>query len=162
MVGYQNVYEGPEMTMCIFTLPAGSRLPLHDHPGMTVFGRLLFGKMQVRPYDLDGKAEEPSFNLFSWSPSPRKVVQRGETVHGPEPVTYHLTPDHGNLHEIVALEDMAFFDVLFPPYSESEGRPCNYYAIGKDPKTGDAVVVPARPDGLRMTGQPYRGPLFPR
>jgi hypothetical protein len=38
-VTYLDIHDDPTMTIGIFQLPPGSRMPLHDHPGMTVFSR---------------------------------------------------------------------------------------------------------------------------
>jgi quercetin dioxygenase-like cupin family protein len=37
-----------DFTLGIFTIPAGRSIPLHDHPGMTVISRLLFGTLRVQ------------------------------------------------------------------------------------------------------------------
>eukprot|EP00928_Gymnodinium_smaydae_P054486 TRINITY_DN38240_c0_g1_i1.p1 TRINITY_DN38240_c0_g1~~TRINITY_DN38240_c0_g1_i1.p1 ORF type:complete len:329 (+),score=36.48 TRINITY_DN38240_c0_g1_i1:26-988(+) len=147
-IGYQSIFDDADLTVCIFTLPAGSRLPLHDHPGMHVFGRLLFGRLRVSSYDLS-----------SAGVGARRVLKHEEIEYGPAPVSYCLSPEQGNLHEIVALEDSAFFDILFPPYDEFAGRKCNYYKIQADVATGEAMALPARPR-IDMVGQRYRGPPF--
>ncbi|KAF8065928.1 PEX12 [Scenedesmus sp. PABB004] len=51
VVTYLDIHDDPTMTIGIFQLPPGSRMPLHDHPGMTVFSRLLYGTLHVRAYD---------------------------------------------------------------------------------------------------------------
>ena len=37
--------------VCIFILRRGAVLPLHDHPGMHVFGRLLYGRMRSASFE---------------------------------------------------------------------------------------------------------------
>ncbi|KAK1411858.1 hypothetical protein QVD17_32661 [Tagetes erecta] len=46
-VACTTIYQPEKFSLCIFFLPANAVLPLHNHPGMTVFSKLLLGKVHA-------------------------------------------------------------------------------------------------------------------
>lgn len=104
--------------MAVFILPPGSAIPLHDHVNMFVISRVLWGRLEVREYDLLPRG---------WNGGGRRVALRMEPSFTEEGETRVLTPTKGNLHSFHASEWTAVFDVLVPPYDPEEGRDCRYY-----------------------------------
>lgn len=48
----------------MFFIKKGTRMPLHDHPNMCVFFRMMFGRLSYRSYDkVDEKFRYNKFSL---------------------------------------------------------------------------------------------------
>ena len=100
----------PNFCFAVFILPAGFRLPLHDHPSMSVLCKLVAGNMTYISY-----TRSESEALFECT----------QTIKTPDDPTWFLTPTLGNYHEFIAHEDCVLLDAIVPPYHEPE-RSCNY------------------------------------
>jgi PCO_ADO len=121
-VQYLRGADSPALSVGVFLLPAGSKIPLHNHPGMTVISRLLYGKLELQSYDWVAS------NAGSAAEGGECVRTRSSVLTGPAPAVA-LYANRGNVHELHALTDCAVLDVLAPPYSAREGRDCTYYQV---------------------------------
>ncbi|XP_063232314.1 2-aminoethanethiol dioxygenase [Bacillus rossius redtenbacheri] len=162
-VTYIEVYEDADVTIGIFVLKAGARLPLHDHPRMHGVLKVLLGTVAVQSY----------------SPRRERSTQTGEVVavkHAEVSADATsgacvLTPVDRNLHEIRSVGGpAAFLDILSPPYdpdgAEPGGRQCHYYE--EAPRQGDEEGaesvrlrrVPSPPPDFWNDSAPYGGPAL--
>lgn len=135
-VTFIHVTENSHFTMSVFVMKEGTRIPLHDHPGMHGILRVLHGKVRIASYNRVGTKDHEE----------TAAVSAGHHPHGHEfEVTANpvvevastneaclLTPRDGNLHEIQApFGPAAFLDILAPPYRKQE-RDCHYYELVAD------------------------------
>ena len=109
---YLGIVENDEYAIAAFILEPGARIPLHDHPGMTVLSRVVRGSLRVTSFDVgaDGKA--------------RRSISLMTSADGPAA----LYPSVNNVHEFQAGAGGAVvLDVIVPPYDEDSGRACHYF-----------------------------------
>ncbi|KAJ1393278.1 RmlC-like cupin domain superfamily, partial [Sesbania bispinosa] len=125
-VTYTTIYKCANFSLCIFFLPAKGVIPLHNHPGMTVFSKLLLGQMHIKSYDWVNP--EVSHNLLQQPSQLRLAKLKANNVFTAPCDTSVLYPKTGgNIHEFTAITPCAVLDVIGPPYSKDDGRDCSYY-----------------------------------
>jgi cysteamine dioxygenase len=127
-----TIYKCTNFSMVIFFLPPNAVIPLHNHPGMTVFSKLLVGSMHIKSYDWVDPDPDPSVSSCSSSPPlsdqsrlAKLVVDDVFTAPCDTSVLYPTTG--GNMHRFTAAAPCAVLDILGPPYSIEEDRDCTYY-----------------------------------
>ena len=111
---YLGIVENDEYAIAAFILEPHAKIPLHDHPGMTVLSRVVRGSLRVTSFDVgaDGKA--------------RRSISLMTSADGPAA----LFPSVNNVHEFQAGAGGAVvLDVIVPPYDEDAGRACHYFEV---------------------------------
>ncbi|KAI9093702.1 hypothetical protein K1719_027151 [Acacia pycnantha] len=127
-VTYTTIYQCENFSLCIFFLPATAVIPLHNHPGMTVFSKLLLGQMHVKSYDLvDPIIPETSENTSRPSQLKLAKLKTDKVFNSPCDTSVLYPTTGGNIHEFTAITPCAVLDVLGPPYSKQDDRDCSYY-----------------------------------
>ncbi|KAL5837395.1 hypothetical protein ACOSQ3_014564 [Xanthoceras sorbifolium] len=120
-----TIYKCNEFSLCLFFLPATAVIPLHNHPEMTVFSKLLLGTMHIKSYDWVYPVN--SLNSMA-SPQRRLARLKADSDFTAPCSTSVLYPTTGgNIHEFTAITTCAVLDVLGPPYCKDDGRDCSYY-----------------------------------
>ncbi|CAN6873111.1 unnamed protein product [Brassica oleracea] len=122
-ITYLPLHEREQFSIAIFCLPPSGAIPLHNHPGMTVFSKLLFGTMHIKSYDWVVDApfavRDPKMRLAK--------LKMDSTLTAPCNASILYPEDGGNKHRFTAETAGAVLDVLGPPYSNPEGRHCTYF-----------------------------------
>mmetsp|Transcript_1104 Transcript_1104/g.3353 ORF Transcript_1104/g.3353 Transcript_1104/m.3353 type:complete len:279 (-) Transcript_1104:208-1044(-) len=155
-IEYQHIFEDQLVSIGVFKLPAGSTIPLHNHPGMHVWSRILYGRINLRAFDWASGSRSSS---RSGKPA-AAVLSRDQTVDSEQSPSL-LTPSDSNLHQFTAAADTAILDVLIPPYNPRGGRDCAYYE--EVPPAADTVGAECNlrcipePADFCCVGRAYRG-----
>lgn len=125
VITYMEIYKCNKFSICIFCLPLSAAIPLHNHPGMTVFSKLLFGTMHIKSYDWATDVTSEMDQVPDGVGLAKVKVNSQFTAPCSTKVLF--PDDGGNMHCFTALTPCAVLDVLGPPYNDDEGRHCTYF-----------------------------------
>ncbi|GAB4834091.1 hypothetical protein Ancab_032345 [Ancistrocladus abbreviatus] len=164
-----TIYKSHEFSLVLFFLPQSAVIPLHNHPQMTVFSKLLQGTMHIKSYDwvdcVDMKeSKKPSKLRLA------KLIADGDFTAPCSPSVLYPTSG-GNIHCFTAITPCMVLDVLGPPYSKEDGRDGSYYRDFPYNPISDGEVVKVEegesygwleeiemPEESQMGGIEYLGP----
>ncbi|CAA7031343.1 unnamed protein product [Microthlaspi erraticum] len=169
-ITYLHLHQCDQFSIGIFCLPPSGVIPLHNHPEMTVFSKLLFGTMHIKSYDwvVDAPMRDPKTRLAK--------LKMDSTLTAPCNASILYPEDGGNMHRFTAKTACAVLDVLGPPYCNPEGRHCTYFLDfpldkfspedddvlrGEEERKGHHAWLQERddnPEDLNVVGALYRGP----
>lgn len=143
-VTYLRLRAETEYSIGAFVFDASQKIPLHNHPGMTVFMRALFGDADVASYDLVSCVDATGGSVETYLSATDAREGRGRTFEArfagrarlsgdgdgvSSSTTTTLTPNRGNVHTITATTACAILEVQTPPYAVGRGRDCHYFEI---------------------------------
>lgn len=177
----QMIFSSPQLELVIFLFPAGARIPLHDHPNMYVFSKVMYGSLAMQSFDWASERPPAPNELDALSDEQEELLAAGRPVSGsqcafaarqvadtilnPEAPTMLLKPSFANIHAFQAQTECAVLDLLMPPYDCDVGRECHYFAA--DETAGETAsakqhraqlrVIAAPPD-LHIRKASYAGP----
>jgi len=138
----------------VFYLPKGAYLPLHDHFGMVVVSRVLWGSLVMRAFDF-ATEHYTNYEELEWMHCnggwAESTIQRSEREAGDAWALYPRSG--GNIHELVAVrEPCAMLDIIMPPYPSGstifdrrknrELYECHYYRATRKRQPGDPSRTP--------------------
>ncbi|KAG5507527.1 hypothetical protein JIQ42_07825 [Leishmania sp. Namibia] len=148
ILGCSTLYQDEAVTLCWFVVPPGKALPLHDHPGMTVWQRAMHGRLHLCSIVRGASAQAGTG--ASIAPNVGTVIFDGELEGVGDAIAASevlgFTPAGGGvLHEIRnidAAQPAFFVDIISPPYNQAPSNiQCSYYTA--EPLDATVTLLPS-------------------
>jgi cysteamine dioxygenase len=147
---HMEIYEKRSLvSLTLFLIRKGYRIPLHNHPNMFGLIKILHGHGVVSSYTVDDKQQINDNGVVIGKHEFTKCVNAGDLLT--------VEANFCNVHEIVASKDsdIVFMDLIVPPYDGN----CNYYQVLKE---SDGLVyfklLDKNPDDYFCDSIIYSGP----
>jgi len=107
-------------------------MPLHDHPNMAVYFKLMFGKLSYHSFDkVESKYKYNEFSSSEYEELLKKKAKIAATKSEIKVLSDNnillVRPSLGNMHQFVAEEDSCFFDICLPNYTDGHLRRITYF-----------------------------------
>ena len=139
--------DSEDYRLVLFFIKKGTRMPLHDHPNMSVFFRLVFGNLHYRAYDkVDEKFKYNDFvdDEYHEILEAKKRIQakRSRLMSLRTDDLLFVRPSQNNMHEFVAQENSCFFDICLPNYTPlNHSRRITYFKEVMEKQPDPATVI---------------------
>ena len=108
--------------LVLFFIKKGTVMPLHDHPNMSVYFKLMFGKLNYSTFDkIDTKYKYNQLSEMEYQELLESKAKIPAKKSAPKLLEANnlllVRPSCGNMHKFVAAEDSCFFDICLPNYT---------------------------------------------
>ena len=119
--------------LVLFFIKKGTVMPLHDHPNMSVFFRLVTGNLLYKAYDkVDDKHKYNDFASQEYDEFLAKKAKikakKSRLMNIKAGDLLYVRPSTNNMHQFVAQENSCFFDICLPNYCpEGHTRKVTYF-----------------------------------
>eukprot|EP00353_Schmidingerella_taraikaensis_P007346 CAMPEP_0185584262 /NCGR_PEP_ID=MMETSP0434-20130131/31145_1 /TAXON_ID=626734 ORGANISM="Favella taraikaensis, Strain Fe Narragansett Bay" /NCGR_SAMPLE_ID=MMETSP0434 /ASSEMBLY_ACC=CAM_ASM_000379 /LENGTH=204 /DNA_ID=CAMNT_0028203901 /DNA_START=185 /DNA_END=799 /DNA_ORIENTATION=- len=167
--------DSEDYRLVLFFIKKGTRMPLHDHPNMSVFFRLVFGKLNYRAYDkVDHKFKYNDFVDDEYHEilenKTRIQAKKSKAMKLQSDDLLFVRPSTNNMHEFVAEENSCFFDICLPNYTPlNHSRRITYFKeVAKETMVMRGGLTeleyyttpPVMPVDFKVNDLDYRGELL--
>lgn len=164
-VSYIKIFEDNLVSVGVFLLKPGMKLPLHDHPQMYGLIKVLSGKVKITSFSiLYDSLDKYNATESLYSPMITAECTTNEEIISSASECCVLEPSKSNLHEIESVDGAAaFLDILSPPYDSDipniGPRKCSYFKILQQISSNKYLLEEMSPPSWYWNDVlPYSGP----
>ena len=125
---YCDIFKNDHVHIMAIFMPPKMFYPIHDHPGMLVYSKVLKGQAVINHFDIVDK--EKFYSNINKLQFCHLTARKSHMNVLKESDLDCVLPSRGNLHSIDATQRTVILDVMFNYYDDSE-RPCSFFTLGQ-------------------------------